>query len=111
MRIIMAPPGSNTRTPGLEYVAAVTPVTAVVGCHNGEPHMPPLTLPTTAEALHQKLTARTAHVGIVGLGYVGLPLAVEMARAGFKTTGIDLAPRKVETIMRGESYIPTVHTR
>jgi len=73
--------------------------------------MTPSTLPTTAEALHQKLTARTAHVGIVGLGYVGLPLAVEMARAGFKTTGIDLDHRKVETIMRGESYIPDVHTR
>ena len=73
--------------------------------------MAPSTLPTTADALHQKLNARTAHVGIVGLGYVGLPLAVEMARAGFKTTGIDLDPRKVEAIMRGESYIPDVQTR
>src|SRR4029450_8904767 len=100
MRIIMAPPGSNTRTPGLEYVAAVTPVTAVLGCHNGEPHMPPLTLPTTAEALHQKLTARTAHVGIVGLGYVGLPLAVAMARAGFKTTGLYLTHRTVQPVIR-----------
>ncbi len=50
----------------------------------------PTTLPGTAEALQQKLKTRTAHVGVVGLGYVGLPLAVEMARAGFRTTGIDL---------------------
>jgi UDP-N-acetyl-D-glucosamine dehydrogenase len=71
----------------------------------------PSTLSGTAEALQQKLKARTAHVGIVGLGYVGLPLAVEMARAGFKTTGIDLDHRKIDAIGRGESYIPDVPTR
>jgi UDP-N-acetyl-D-glucosamine dehydrogenase len=49
-------------------------------------------------------------VGVVGLGYVGLPLAVELARAGFKTTGIDLDTRKVDAINRGESYIPDVPT-
>jgi UDP-N-acetyl-D-glucosamine dehydrogenase len=47
-------------------------------------------------------------VGIVGLGYVGLPLAVEFARQGFTTTGIDLDARKVDAITRGESYIPDV---
>ena len=61
-----------------------------------------------AEALHEKLTARTARVGVVGLGYVGLPLAVEFARAGFDTTGIDLDADKVAAINRGESYIQDV---
>jgi UDP-N-acetyl-D-glucosamine dehydrogenase len=61
-----------------------------------------------AEALHAKLGARTARVGVVGLGYVGLPLAIEFARAGFRTTGIDLDPLKVAAIGRGESYIRDV---
>lgn len=63
---------------------------------------------SSAEALRHKLTTRTAQVGVVGLGYVGLPLAVELARAGFRTTGIDLDRRKVEAINRGESYIQDV---
>src|ERR1044071_3400841 len=63
-----------------------------------------------AEALRQKITTRTAHVGVVGLGYVGLPLAVELARAGFRTVGIDLDRRKVDAINRGESYIQDVPT-
>ena len=54
--------------------------------------MTPSTLPTTAEALHQKLTARTAHVGIVGLGYVGLPLAVEFGKH-FPTVGFEIVDR------------------
>jgi UDP-N-acetyl-D-glucosamine dehydrogenase len=64
-----------------------------------------------AEALRDKLSARTARVGVVGLGYVGLPLAVELARAGFSTTGIDLDRRKVDLINRGESYIQDVPTK
>jgi UDP-N-acetyl-D-glucosamine dehydrogenase len=64
----------------------------------------------TAEALFEKLTRRTARVGVVGLGYVGLPLAVEMARAGFHTMGIDVDARKVQTLNRGESYIQDVPT-
>ncbi len=67
-------------------------------------------LSATAEALRQKLADRTARVGVVGLGYVGLPLAVELARAGFKTIGIDLDKRKVDAINRGESYIQDVPT-
>jgi UDP-N-acetyl-D-glucosamine dehydrogenase len=63
-----------------------------------------------AGLLHQKLRDRTAKVGVVGLGYVGLPLAVELARAGFRTTGIDLDQRKVDAINRGESYIQDVPT-
>lgn len=61
-----------------------------------------------AVALHAKLTARTAKTGVVGLGYVGLPLAVEFGNAGFTVVGIDLDKRKVEAINRGESYIQDV---
>src|SRR3954471_15413299 len=60
--------------------------------------------------LRDKLDARTARVGVVGLGYVGLPLAVEFARAGFVTTGIDLDQRKIDAITQGTSYIPDVET-
>ncbi len=63
---------------------------------------------SAARALHEKLSNRTARTGVVGLGYVGLPLAVEFARAGFATVGIELDAEKVETISRGESYIPDV---
>jgi len=61
-------------------------------------------------SLRGKLSARTARVGVVGLGYVGLPLAVEFARAGFDTTGIDLDRRKIEAVNQGTSYIPDVAT-
>jgi UDP-N-acetyl-D-glucosamine dehydrogenase len=60
--------------------------------------------------LRQRIESRQARVGIVGLGYVGLPLAVEFARSGFTVTGIDLDPRKVAAVKRGESYIPDVPT-
>jgi UDP-N-acetyl-D-glucosamine dehydrogenase len=63
-----------------------------------------------ATALVERIRARRARVGVVGLGYVGLPLAVEFARQGFSTTGIDLDNRKVEAINRGESYIADVPT-
>jgi UDP-N-acetyl-D-glucosamine dehydrogenase len=62
------------------------------------------------ELLRQRLDRRTARVGVVGLGYVGLPLAVEFTRAGFLTTGIDLDRRKVDAIAQGTSYIPDVAT-
>jgi UDP-N-acetyl-D-glucosamine dehydrogenase len=51
---------------------------------------------------------RQAHVGIIGLGYVGLPLAVEFARAGFDVTGFDVDDAKVSEINAGRSYIPDV---
>ena len=63
---------------------------------------------TIASVLAQRLQARSARTGVIGLGYVGLPLALEFARSGFHTTGIDLDQRKVEALRRGESYIPDV---
>lgn len=62
----------------------------------------------TAVALYQKLSTRTARAGVVGLGYVGLPLAVEFGNAGFTVVGIDLDARKVDAINLGESYIQDV---
>ncbi|MCA1561227.1 MAG: nucleotide sugar dehydrogenase [Acidobacteria bacterium] len=58
--------------------------------------------------LIERLRARQARVGVIGLGYVGLPLLVELAGAGFDATGIDVDVRKVEAIGRGESYIADV---
>jgi UDP-N-acetyl-D-glucosamine dehydrogenase len=58
----------------------------------------------TAARLQEHLTARSARVGVVGLGYVGLPLAVEFAGAGFVTTGIDLDRREVDAVNQGTSW-------
>jgi UDP-N-acetyl-D-glucosamine dehydrogenase len=59
-------------------------------------------------ALIDALRARTARVGVLGLGYVGLPLAVEFAAAGLTVTAVDVDRTKVGQIGRGESYIPDV---
>ena len=58
-----------------------------------------------ATLLQRKLEDKTAQVGVIGLGYVGLPLALLFAREGFSTTGFDIDPAKVEKLERGESYI------
>ena len=64
-----------------------------------------------ASDLLDKIARREARVGVVGLGYVGLPLAVELAKVGFKVTGIDLDDRKIRAINSGHSYIPDVPTK
>ncbi|NWF85710.1 MAG: nucleotide sugar dehydrogenase [Bryobacteraceae bacterium] len=63
-----------------------------------------------ASALETKIRNKTVRVGVVGLGYVGLPLAVEFAKAGFSVTGIDLSPSKVDQLNSGTSYIQDVPT-
>ena len=60
------------------------------------------------ERLRDRIQKRTAHVGVIGLGYVGLPLAVEFASAGFQVTGIDIQPAKVDQFNSGQSYIQDV---
>ncbi len=70
-------------------------------------------MPTTAASvatLEEKIRNRTAQVGIIGLGYVGLPLAMEFAKAGFSVTGIDVAESKVARLNEGESYLQDVPT-
>ncbi|MGQ9805572.1 MAG: nucleotide sugar dehydrogenase [Chlorobiales bacterium] len=59
-------------------------------------------------SLKEKLEKKSAVIGIVGLGYVGLPLAVEFARKGFKTIGIDLDKRKIESLNAGKNYIQDI---
>ena len=63
-----------------------------------------------AEALSRKIDKRSARLAVIGLGYVGLPLAVEFAEAGFKVTGIDVDARRVRKLLAGESYIRDVPT-
>ncbi len=58
--------------------------------------------------LLEKFQARTAHIVVLGVGYVGLPLAVEFARSGFRVTGLDVNERKMELLREGVSYIPDV---
>lgn len=60
------------------------------------------------EKLLKKIDERSIIVGVVGLGYVGLPLAVEKAKAGFKTVGFDVQPQKVEMVNQGQNYIGDV---
>ncbi|MGE5375114.1 MAG: nucleotide sugar dehydrogenase [Bacteroidota bacterium] len=65
---------------------------------------------STKETLIKKLKEKDVRIGILGLGYVGLPLAVVFGEAGFQVTGFDPDARKVESINRGVSYIPDVKT-
>ena len=60
------------------------------------------------ETLITNLKEKTARIGILGLGYVGLPLAVAFAEAGFHVTGIDPDSRKVNSLNQGVSYIPDI---
>ncbi|MFC3039863.1 nucleotide sugar dehydrogenase [Virgibacillus xinjiangensis] len=61
-----------------------------------------------ADQLIEKLENKTAVIGVVGLGYVGLPLAVEKAKAGYKVIGFDIQQEKVEEVNQGINYIGDV---
>jgi len=63
-----------------------------------------LTTVAAAQELKEKIETHSAHVGVVGLGYVGLPVAVAFARAGFHVTGIDIQQSKIATLNRGKSF-------
>ena len=58
--------------------------------------------------LINKIESCRIHAGVIGLGYVGLPLMVAMANAGFKVTGIDICPEKLERLKHGISDVPDV---
>ena len=62
------------------------------------------------EILIKKLKDKTAKIAILGLGYVGLPLAVVFGEAGFQVTGVDPDKRKIDSLVEGKSYIPDVKT-
>ena len=59
-------------------------------------------------SLQEKISMLSLRVGIIGLGYVGLPLAIRFAEAGFHVTGIELDQQKIDLANRGESYIPDI---
>ena len=61
-----------------------------------------------AEKLRERIATRTAHIGIVGLGYVGLPTAVAYAQVGFSVTGIDLDVRRCSAINSGRSHVEDI---
>ena len=78
------------------FAGSVTPTSGVVP-------LPPTR--SAAEELLEKIETKTAVVGIVGLGYVGLPLALCFAEEGFSVIGFDIDESKAEMLGRGESYI------
>ena len=61
--------------------------------------------------LENKIKQKKARIGVVGLGYVGLPLAVEFAAKGFETLGIEVDERKVKAINEGKNYIDDVDNK
>src|SRR3954463_6828637 len=63
-----------------------------------------------ATRIEERLKRRTARVGVIGLGYVGLPLAVEFAKAGIRVTGFEIDQSRVDRLNRGRSYIQDVPT-
>jgi UDP-N-acetyl-D-glucosamine dehydrogenase len=63
---------------------------------------------TAADALIARLDNKTARLGVIGLGYVGLPLAVELAQAGFEVFGVDIDENRVRQLNQGKSYIQDV---
>ena len=60
---------------------------------------------TQLEDLLEKIRSRSATAGVIGLGYVGLPLALLFEESGFPVIGFDVDPTKPEALNRGESYI------
>src|SRR5688500_12624755 len=63
---------------------------------------------TTKDALVRKLQDRTARIGVVGLGYVGLPLVLRYAEVGYTVVGFDIDEKKVTRLAKGESYIERI---
>lgn len=61
-----------------------------------------------SEQLLTKIKNKTAQIGVIGLGYVGLPMATGMAKCGYVVTGVDISQKKVDQLNRGVSYIPDV---
>ncbi|MGH3117873.1 MAG: nucleotide sugar dehydrogenase, partial [Gaiellales bacterium] len=71
-------------------------------------HLPRVAGVMSGAALREKITDRTACVAVIGCGYVGLPLAVAFARAGFRVLALDLDDRRISQLRKSESYIQDV---
>lgn len=65
----------------------------------------------STHSLLERIEHKTARIGVIGMGYVGLPLATVFARAGFRVTGIDVNPERMDALNRGESYIEDIPAR
>jgi UDP-N-acetyl-D-glucosamine dehydrogenase len=63
-----------------------------------------------ANSLQQKIDDRSARVGVIGMGYVGLPLTAAIARKGFTITGFDIDENRIDTLNKGVSHIDAVHS-
>ncbi|MGD8822416.1 MAG: NAD(P)-binding domain-containing protein, partial [Anaerolineales bacterium] len=68
-------------------------------------------LPSTAQSLVEKFEKKEARLGIVGLGYVGLPLAMVLCEGGYEVVGLDTDARKIEMLRAGKSYVEDVPSR
>lgn len=77
-------------------------------CRRGSAPLRPVPAENPIEALARRIDTREAITGVIGLGYVGLPLAVSIARASFPTIGFDVDGSKIEALLRGDSYIEAV---
>src|SRR5476649_1161423 len=65
----------------------------------------------TLQKLKSLFINRSANIGVLGLGYVGLPLACEFAKAGFSVTGFEVDASKVKSLLAGRSYIGDIESR
>ena len=74
------------------------------------PNTSQVVLPQIAQQRLERLQTRTASIGVIGLGYVGLPLSLLLSQAGFKVTGFDIDARKVTDLEAGRSYIFRIPT-
>jgi len=79
-------------------------VDAIIGCMSTT-LTNKVSLPQIAQARLERLEGRTANIGVIGLGYVGLPLSLLLSAAGFKVTGFDIDEKKVTDLEAGRSYI------
>jgi phosphoglycerate dehydrogenase-like enzyme len=86
-----------------------TPTSTLAAQRRRSPQEIPQDVTTSAlETFLEKVSSRSAVVGVMGLGYVGLPLAVEMARSGYRVIGFDVSDRVVATVNSGSSHVMDV---
>src|SRR5438045_8910003 len=76
-----------------------------LGIRNGNSQIHHSISSKNGKSLEGKLLNKTAKIGVIGLGYVGLPLAVEFAVKGYDVVGIDLDPTKIASLQSGKNYI------